>query len=268
MKIRCKNCYRVLNQNEEYCTSCGEYSERMHTAMVTGNYGPDPIGKFKLAFGIFGIAGFIVCGILQVVFAILETKEKGVYTELYCQTNSLFFSGLAATLFSLIIFRKDLKEFVQKTKKSNIILGLFVGILVIIISILLSKLFKITQILPNFIVNYFTNHTITFFDLKGVCVLKILVGTILATLVLEVLRKYLVDAFDETLLGDKAIYIFTTLIMTVFEIAWFMSLDIAIVCLLINLTTTGIYMYTNRNVVTNMIIRVILYLVTILLLIL
>ena len=47
MKIRCNNCYRVLNQNEEYCTSCGEYSAKMHNAMITGNYGPDNLGKFS-----------------------------------------------------------------------------------------------------------------------------------------------------------------------------------------------------------------------------
>ena len=48
MKIRCKNCYRVLNPNEEYCTACGEHSVAMQKAMITGDYGPDTVGKLKI----------------------------------------------------------------------------------------------------------------------------------------------------------------------------------------------------------------------------
>ncbi len=267
MKIRCKNCYKILNPNEEYCTSCGEYSDKMHNAMITGDYGPDNLGKFKLAFGIYAIAGFLICGILQVVFAIIQTKELGNSTQRFCQSNSLFFSSLAMIVFSLIIFRKDLKYFAPKQNANQILGGTLVGLLVIAIAILISNLFSFTQILPKFIVNYLEESP-KFFDIKNECVFKILVGTILATVSLEIVRKYLVDAFDDTLLGDKSIYIFTTLIMTVLEVAWIMSLDIAIVALIINLATTGIYMLTNRNIVINVTIRFILYFVTVLLLIL
>ncbi len=267
MKIRCKNCYKILNPNEEYCTSCGEYSEKMHNAMITGDYGPDNLGKFKLAFGIYAIAGFLICGILQVVFAIIQTKELGNSTQRFCQSNSLFFSSLATIVFSLIIFRKDLKYFAPKQNTNQILGGTLVGLLVIAIAILISNLFSFTQVLPKFIVNYLEESP-KFFDIKNECVFKILVGTILATVSLEIVRKYLVDAFDDTLLGDKSIYIFTTLIMTVLEVAWIMSLDIAIVALIINLATTGIYMLTNRNIVINVTIRFILYFATVLLLIL
>ena len=87
MKIRCKNCYRILNPNEEYCTSCGEYSEKMHKAMVTGDYGPDPVAKFKISFGIYAIAGFILCGIFQVIFALIENKMNNDDTlDIYYDT--------------------------------------------------------------------------------------------------------------------------------------------------------------------------------------
>ncbi|MFR7881383.1 MAG: hypothetical protein ACLU5J_07900 [Christensenellales bacterium] len=46
----------------------------MHKAMVTGDYGPDPVAKFKISFGIYAIAGFILCGIFQVIFALIENK--------------------------------------------------------------------------------------------------------------------------------------------------------------------------------------------------
>ena len=59
MKIRCKNCYRVLNPNEEYCTACGEHSAAMQKAMITGDYGPDNAGKAgnKMGAGCMGPHG-------------------------------------------------------------------------------------------------------------------------------------------------------------------------------------------------------------------
>ena len=149
MKIRCNNCYRVLNQNEEYCTSCGEYSAKMHNAMITGNYGPDNLGKFKIGFAIFAIAGFIVCGILQVVFSVIESEATGFRTNLYSQTNSLFLSSISAILFCLLLFRKDLNTLWTPQNKNNILGVTLVGIFVIAISILLSYLFNTPTIGNN-----------------------------------------------------------------------------------------------------------------------
>lgn len=269
MKIRCNNCYRVLNQNEEYCTSCGEYSAKMHNAMITGNYGPDNLGKFKIGFAIFAIAGFIVCGILQVVFSVIESEATGFRTNLYSQTNSLFLSSISAILFCLLLFRKDLNTLWTPQNKNNILGVTLVGIFVITISILLSYLFNFTQVFPKFSKEYLQYDGKIFFDAKGTCVFKILFGTIVSTIVLEIAcRKFLIDALDDTLLGDKAIYVITVLLMTIFEIAWVMSLDILVVSLIVNIATTGIYMNTNRNVVYNILLRIILYLVAGLLLIL
>lgn len=268
MKIRCKNCYRILNKNEEYCTSCGEYSERMHHAMVTGDYGANPSEKFKLAFSIFAIAGFIVCGILQVVFAALENKENGGngYTSLFCQTNSLFYSSLLTTLLLVIFFRKDKKDYIPTCKKTEWLGGIIIGVMVIAIVVLLSQLFSFTQILPNYIVDYLKEDDAVFFDLTGPCILKILVGSILSALCLEVVKKYTIDALDDTMLGDKAIYGITVVVATVLEVGWVMSLDVAICVLLVNIATTGIYMYTNRNVLINAAMRVILYIIAVLVL--
>ena len=269
MKIRCNNCYRILNQNEEYCTSCGEYSAKMHNAMITGNYGPDNLGKFKIGFGIFAIAGFLVCGILQVVFSIIESDETGLRTNLYSQTNSLFLSSLCAILFCLILFRKDLKSLWTPQKKENILGVTLIGVFVILICILLSYLFNFTQIFPKFTKDYLDYEGNIFFDVKDTCVSKILFGTIVSSVVLEIAcRKFLIDALDDTLLGDKAIYIITVIVMTVFEIAWVMSLDILVVSIIVNIATTGIYMNTNRNVIYNILLRIVLYLVAGLLLIL
>ena len=47
MKIRCNNCYRVLNNNEEYCTKCGTHSEEIQRIMETGEIPVDETGLFK-----------------------------------------------------------------------------------------------------------------------------------------------------------------------------------------------------------------------------
>jgi hypothetical protein len=63
------------------------------------------------------------------------------------------------------------------------------------------------------------------------------------------------------MLSDKAIYFITSIVVTLFEIVWIMSLEIAIVSLIINLVATGIYMYTNRNLLINIIMRILVVLI-------
>lgn len=264
MKIRCKNCYRILNPNEEYCTSCGEYSEKMHKAMVTGDYGPDPVAKFKISFGIYAIAGFILCGIFQVIFALIENKmnnDRG-YTNLFCQTNSLFYSSIIAFVTMLIVFKKDLKSYFPKMTKNQILGSVMIGSLTVAIVILLNYLSNFTLIFPKYITKYLEEGSAVFFDFKGECIFKIVVGTLLSSICLEILgRKYLVDALDETMLSDQAIYFVTSIVVALFEIAWIMSLEIAIVSIVFNLVATGIYMYTNRNLLVNIIMRILIVLI-------
>lgn len=271
MKIRCKNCYRVLNRNEEYCTSCGEYSQQMHNAMLTGDYGPDPIGKFKIGFIIYVLAGFMACGILQVIFATLQNKanDGNGYSLLYCQANSLFYSSLFATLIGLIFFFKDLKNLKINSNKSQWLGAGIIALFTIAIIILLNYLSRYTLLFPSYITNYLKGDSHVFFSLKDECILKILVGSLLSSLCVEVLlRKNIVDALDETMLGDKAIYVITVIATTICEVAWIMALDVAISVLIINMVATGIYMYTNRNLLINVVMRVLLTVITVIVFIL
>ena len=81
---------------------------------------------------------------------------------------------------------------------------------------------------------------------------------------IEVLcRKRLVDALDETLLGEKTIFIITILVTTALETLWIMSLDVVIPLLILNIVLTGIYMYTNRNIFINIVLRVLLIIIAI-----
>lgn len=265
MKIRCKNCYRVLNRNEEYCTSCGEHSLQMQRAMITGDYGPDPVGKFKQGFGIFLLAGFLLCGILQVLFAVMQTKDVDRYTQIFCQANSIFYSSILVFLLTLLFFNKDIKTLKFESTKDQLLGGTLIGVLAIIVCVLLALVFDFTRVLPGFVIDYLKSGSAKFFDLKAECLFKIIVGSVLSVASIEFIgRKCIVDALDEaTMLGDKAIYVIATLAVTAMEVAWVMSLDVLVVTLIINMVATGIYMYTNRNVLLNMIIRILLILVTI-----
>lgn len=258
MKIRCKNCYRVLNPNEEYCTNCGEHSAQMQQAMITGDYGPDVNAKFKTGLGIFVLAGFLCCGILQVIFAVMQNKEIGAYSNLFCEVNSLFYSGILVALLSIFFFRKDLKQVKFNRSISTYLIGLLIGILTIVIIILLSKLVSFVSIFPKYICDYLESSTKVFFNLKYECIFKIIVEFLLIYISLEIIiKKTLIDMLDETMLGDKSIYLITVLVATILESAWIMSLDVIIPTLFINIVTTGIYMYTGQNVYINILLRVI-----------
>ncbi len=266
MKIRCKNCYRVLNPNEEYCTNCGEHSARMQQAMLTGNYGPDATGKLKIALTIFGIAGFIICGLLQVVFALIENKinDGNGYTNLFCESNSLFYSSILTIIITLVVFRKDLKDYFPTINKKQLLGSILIAILVSAIVIILTNLSNFTLLFPKYIVNYLKTDDKVFFDIVGSCIFKIVIGAILVGISVEILgHKYLVDALDETLLGDKAIYFITVIASTFMEVIWIMSIDVLVVSLIINLATTGIYMYTNRNLLINIIMRVLITIIAV-----
>lgn len=259
MKIRCKNCYRVLNPNEEYCTNCGEHSARMQQAMQSGNYELYNEEKIKVGLAVFGLAGFLVCGILQVIFAAIENKlnNGNGYTNLFCETNSIFYSSIFCLVIGLIVFRKNLKDYLQPITKSQLLGGLVIAGLGIAIVVIISHLSNFTILFPRYIVEYLKSENAVFFDITYQCIFKILVGYVLVGLCMEfLLRKYLVDFLDDTMLGDLAIGAITTIALTILETMWIMSLDTIIVSLIINAITTGTYMYTNRNIIAGVIVRV------------
>lgn len=260
MKIRCKNCYRVLNPNEEYCTSCGEHSAAMQRAMITGDYGPDVNAKFKTGIGIFMIAGFIMCGVLQVIFAVLQNKELGAYSNLFCETNSIFYSSILVFLLAIFFFRKDLMKVKFTHSIVHYLIAMLIGILTIVVIILLAHLVSFANVFPKYISDYLRSGLATFFDAKNECVFKILIGFLLLSISMEIIiKKPLIDVLDDnTMLDDKTIYLLTVLVSGILEIAWIMSLDVILSVILINIVTTGIYMYAGQNIYLNIILRVIL----------
>lgn len=266
MKIRCKNCYHILKPNEEYCTSCGAHSTEMQKAMLTGDYGPDVIGKCKIGVSIYLLAGFVASGFLQIIFAMLQNKEVQVYTSIYTGVNSLFYSSILVFILMLIVSWKDIKKIPFSKGIIHYLIALGIGILVIAIVILMSYIFSFTQVLPRYVIQYLGNGGAVFWSLKEASVSKIMIAYVFEGIATEVLlRKRVVDALDETMLGEKAIAFICIMVTTILETAWIMSLDVLIPLLLINIVTTLIYMNTDRNVFVNIALRIILVIVAVIL---
>ena len=74
-------------------------------------------------------------------------------------------------------------------------------------------------------------------------------------------RHRLINFFDEeTMLSDFWIVVLTTLISSVLSFAWFMSVEILIMTVLINLLMSLLYINTNRSLGINILIRCLIYL--------
>ncbi len=266
MKIRCKNCYHILKPNEEYCTSCGAHSIEMQQAMLTGDYGPDALGKCKIGFSIYILAGFVASGFLQIIFAMLQNKEIQMYTNIYTGVNSLFYSSILVFILMLIVSWKDMKKISFSKGLMHYLVALGIGLLVIVIVFLLGYILPFSQVFPRYVVEYLQNGGAVFWSLKEASISKIIIAYVFEGIATEVLlRKRIVDALDETMLGEKAIASISILGITLLETAWIMSLDVLIPLLLMNIVTTLIYMNTDRNVFVNVALRVILVVVAVIL---
>ena len=108
MKIRCNNCYRVLNNNEEYCTKCGAHSEEIKRIMETGETPVDETGLFKLHIYLYLGIAFLINGALFVLYGVFFDRMKpGEYGEIgeAMPKDITYFSSINALLItSLIMF--------------------------------------------------------------------------------------------------------------------------------------------------------------------
>jgi len=146
------------------------------------------------------------------------------------------------------------------------LVALGIGLLVIVIVFLLGYILPFSQVFPRYVVEYLQNGGAVFWSLKEASISKIIIAYVFEGIATEVLlRKRIVDALDETMLGEKAIASISILGITLLETAWIMSLDVLIPLLLMNIVTTLIYMNTDRNVFVNVALRVILVVVAVIL---
>lgn len=257
MKIRCKNCYRVLKDNEEYCTSCGEYSPEMAEYMRTGNKEASEGQKFKTAFILFCLIGFLGTGVLSITIAAIDGS---VDNNSLFNLNSRFITSILLTIMLLIFFRKKLKNIFFNGTLMQTFGALGIGVILIATGVLLSLLTNFTKILPTYMTDYLQSSNVAFESFKEESVLRILITMILVAFCEEyICRHRLIDFLDDaTMLSDIWVVIISSLVGTIISFAWMMSIETLLMTLLINIASSIIYIYTNRSLGLNILLRIIL----------
>ena len=256
MKIRCKNCYRVLNENENYCTVCGEYSEEMSEYMRTGIRKVSQSDKLKTALLYFVFIAFLGTGVLSIGLAIIEgaVGENLIYDVMgKLVTSTALFSALVIT------FRKELKDIFFKGTKQQILGAFAIGFVFMVIVAIISTLTKVTRVIPKDLIEFLDKN-------EGFFPLIQLIFTLSLIVFCEeyIYRHRLINFFDEdTMLSDGWIVVLTSIISTALSFAWFMSVEIVIMTFVINVFMSLLYIYTNRSLGINIILKIVLYLLVI-----
>lgn len=260
MKIRCKKCYHVLKPQEEYCTSCGEHSSEIEQLMKTGYIEVSEKDKLKTALFIYLFSAIIGNGVYMIILGILQKKATNAYVDLFCQSHSLLISSIITLLIYLILYRKELKDMIITGTGKQIASSMIIGVLLITTCILFSLLSEATRVLPINVTNHLSSGSASVFGEGDTNVFKVMTSFALVAVSQEIVfRRRVIDALDgETLWGETAILIGSALLGTFLDLMWVMSINTLIVSLIMNLTLSGIYMYTNRNVGVTILIRILL----------
>lgn len=264
MKIRCKNCYRILKPQEEYCTNCGYHSVEVEKYLKTGHYDISEGSNLKVALIVFFLSAVIGNGIYMIALGAIQNKITSSYKDLFCMSNSLLISSLVSLFIVLIIYRKELKTMFNGGTSKQKLASLVIGILVIIMCSLFTKISEVTQLLPTYLNKYLASPKASFFANGGDTSIFRIIITFIGIYITEeiIFRHRLIMALDEeTMIGDLGIIIIASLAGTILDFAWIMSINTLILSLIVNITMTCIYIYNERNIALNIIIRVLLLLV-------
>lgn len=279
MKIRCKNCFRVLNNDEEYCTRCGEHSDEIKHIMTNGIILDDEVAIGKKNLAIYFLIAFLVNGIINVIFGILFDSlfegynYGGIGTDMplaityFATSNSLFYTSIIAFLTFFTLSLKDFyKNFeIKNLSKFFITLQIFA---VVMLGLVLITKFTAFSFVPTYIKEFLVSPSSEMLLANSFNLFKVIVILVLFAITEEIVfRKSLMMAFDEgTLLPDSIIVILQALISTVFYIivflifqkSAFIDLLLCTIASFVFNVILGINFYFNdRKIFNNLIVRII-----------
>ncbi len=290
MKIRCKNCYRVLNNNEEYCTRCGEHSEEVAELLRTGKTLINPVKKFRRFLYLYLGIAFLFNAVLTVIFGALylaknsniEIGEEGTPLPdamiLFSSLNALLITGIVLTIIIMIIEWKNIKAEIKNINVEKLIISLAVAPFVIGLFVFLTKMTNISFIPPLF-KNYIVNPNKEFLTTESLGLIKIIPVMICYAFIEEyIFRKCLYESLDDaTLLTTSQMVGIGTLSGTLldflslgfFNSGNFLSVILILFTSFVMQYTMSIFYFINKkNITFNIIFRIVLYLIIILILIL
>ena len=288
MKIRCRSCYRVLNNDEEYCTRCGAHSDEVKELMDSGITPIDEVAVAKQSIIMYLLIAFLLNGILNVLFGVVfNTIHAGYnYGEVgmdlplavtyFSAANSLLITSVIIIFVAFMFNYKDLLPFIKINNKKLFVITTCIGSLVMLGITFITKYTNLT-FLPIYIRDFLINPTV---DMKlegSLNLFKIIVVLLCYAFAEEVIfRKALINGFDEgTLLRDSSIIILQTLISTILSSACFLLLQKTsfidymwtiggnmIFHLLMGLN----YYFNKRSIASNLIIRLIFIILVVIIL--
>ena len=288
MKIRCRSCYRVLNNDEEYCTRCGAHSDEVKELMDSGITPIDEVAVAKQSIIMYLLVAFLLNGILNVLFGIIfNTIHSGYnYGEVgmdlplavtyFSAANSLLITSLIIVFVAFMFNYKDLLAFLKINNKKQFIMTTVIGSVVMVGITFLTKYTDLT-FLPIYIRDYLISPTSDMKLSGSLNLFKIIVVLLCYAFAEEVIfRKALINGFDEgTLLRDSTIIILQTLISTALSSACFLLLQKTSFIdymwtiggnLIFHLLMGLNYYFNKRSITSNLLIRLVFILLVIIIL--
>lgn len=288
MKIRCRSCYRVLNNDEEYCTRCGAHSDEVKELMESGITPIDEVAVAKQSIIMYLLIAFLLNGILNVLFGVVfNTIHAGYnYGEVgmdlplavtyFSAANSLLITSLIIVFVAFMFNYKDLLSFLKINNKNRFIITTCIGAAVMVGITFITKYTDLT-FLPIYMRDFLMNPTI---DMKlegSLNLFKIIVVLLCYGFAEEVIfRKALINGFDEgTLLRDSSIIILQTLISTILSSLCFLLLQKTSFIdymwtiggnLIFHLLMGLNYYFNKRSITSNLIIRLIFIILVVIIL--
>lgn len=280
MKIRCNNCYRVLNNNEEYCTKCGAHSEEIKRIMETGEEPVDETGLFKLHIYLYLGIAFLINGALFVLYGVFFDKmNPGEYGEIgeampkdityFSSINALLVTSLIMFVLVLLLNAKNIFVDYKITSKKRAIISTIVMSVLSVGLIFLTKETSIS-VIPTYMKEYIMG-SINDADLfaNSISLWKIIVILSGYSIVQEyIFRKHLAAAIDEsTLLDLPATLIIMTLVggildvicFSVFSSGTFASVIYVFIGSLIYQGILNLnYFYNKQSLLINVLMRILL----------
>ncbi len=282
MKVRCRNCFRILNNNEEYCTRCGEHSEEIAEIMRTGIEPVNEGAEFKVNLLVYLGCGFLLNGVCSILFANMFSR---MYPEIefgeigspfpqaatyFATVNALLISSIVLAIILFIINYKNLKkDFVLVERKTLVITGL-IGIVVAVGMAFITKYTDLIFI-PTYFKDYLLAPNAEVIVENSMSYFKVIVILVLYAYIQEIVfRKWLISAIDEnTLLNTKGMIVVQALISVVLEyicFSFFASIShntlpfiLILVGSFILHLLLGISYFTNkRTIATNIMLRIVL----------
>lgn len=288
MKIRCKNCYRVLNNDEEWCTRCGAHSDEVAEYLRTGTVPVDEAEISKRSFIFYFFFAFILNGVLDIIFGMIYNAANETYLgevgqslpyaiTYFSSINALTITSILTFTLILAVNLRDIKNYIHFKFDKRTILSLSIGTIIVIG---LCFLFKYTPftIVPEYFKQFLISPTADMLMDGSVNLFKIIIVMFFFGLTEELIfRKAFINYLDQsTLMNDASIIILSTLVSTGMMITCYLLLVKAtflnyLFFIITNLVVNGLlafnYFINHRSLIVNVILRIlfILFFVIILL---